>query len=108
MLKKVFLIIIIFLIYPLNLSANEKNLIIAQLLEVNNFNFDFEQASNEKKETGNCILVFDSQLKCNYNDDKQKEKPPINQVVSTHCISHIAVVADQNNAKDAQNIRGNR
>jgi outer membrane lipoprotein-sorting protein len=73
LLKKVFLIIIIFLIYPLNLSANEKNLIIAQLLEVNNFNFDFEQASNEKKETGNCILVFDSQLKCNYNDDKQKE-----------------------------------
>jgi len=55
LLKKVFLIIIIFLIYPLNLSANEKNLIIAQLLEVNNFNFDFEQTSNEKKKP---VIVY--------------------------------------------------
>ena len=59
--------------FPLNLPANEKDLIINQLIKINNFTFDFDQTSNEKKENGKCILIFNNRLKCNYNDEKQKE-----------------------------------
>ncbi len=59
--------------FPLNLPANEKDLIINQLIKIKNFTFDFEQTSNEKKENGKCILIFNNRLKCNYNDEKQKE-----------------------------------
>ena len=59
--------------YSFNLFANERQLIINQLLEINNFTFNFEQIIQGKKEAGTCLLVFDNKLKCNYIDNKQKE-----------------------------------
>jgi outer membrane lipoprotein-sorting protein len=53
--------------------ADEKQSIIKQLLEINNFTFNFEQITQGKIETGSCVLVFDNKLKCTYIDDKQKE-----------------------------------
>ena len=59
--------------YSLNLHAGEKQLIINQLLEINNFTFNFKQIAQGKIETGTCFLVFDNKLRCNYVDEKQKE-----------------------------------
>jgi outer membrane lipoprotein-sorting protein len=59
--------------YSLNLYANEKQLIINQLLEINNLTFNFKQTTEGKIETGTCLLVFDNKLKCNYIDEIQKE-----------------------------------
>tara|TARA_B110000444_G_C18788695_1_gene571336 strand:- start:467 stop:982 length:516 start_codon:yes stop_codon:yes gene_type:complete len=61
------------MIFSVNLSASEKELIINRLIEIDNFTFNFEQISNEQKENGKCILIFNNRLKCKYNDEKQKE-----------------------------------
>lgn len=68
-----FLLILIFISSFLNLHADEKQSIINRLIETNNLTFNFEQITNEKTETGSCILVFDNKLKCNYEDEMQKE-----------------------------------
>ena len=73
MLIRIFLIFFLFINYSLNSAADEKQSIINQLLEINNFTFSFEQVSQGKIETGTCLLVFDNKLKCYYIDDKQKE-----------------------------------
>ena len=57
----------------MNLYADEKQSIINQLLEINNFTFNFKQVAQGEIETGICFLVFDNKLKCNYVDKKQKE-----------------------------------
>ena len=59
--------------FSLNLQADNKQLIIDRLIEIDNIKFDFEQTINEKKETGKCILVFDNKLNCNYQDSMHKE-----------------------------------
>ena len=56
-----------------NLYANEKSLIINRLIDTRNIIFSFEQLTNKKKEIGECIMVFDNKLKCNYEDSMQKE-----------------------------------
>ena len=43
------------------------------MLEIKNFTFNFEQITQGKIETGNCLLVFDNKLKCNYIDKNKKE-----------------------------------
>ena len=73
MFLKFFLFFILVFNYSLNLYANEKKLIIDKLLNINNFTFNFEQITQEKIETGSCLLVFDNKLKCNYIDNNQKE-----------------------------------
>ena len=73
MFLKFFLFFFLVLSYSLNSYADEKQLIIKQLLKINNFTFDFEQITQGKIEIGTCLLVFDNKLKCNYIDDKQKE-----------------------------------
>jgi outer membrane lipoprotein-sorting protein len=70
---KAFLFFFIFFNFSLNLHANEKQLIINQLLKIKNFTFNFEQIKEGKKETGDCFLVFDNKLKCKYIGEKQKE-----------------------------------
>jgi len=59
--------------FSLNLQADNKQLIIDRLIEIDNIKFDFEQTINKKKETGKCILVFDNKLNCNYQDSMHKE-----------------------------------
>ena len=61
------------MIFSVTLSASEKELNINRLIEIDNFTFNFEQISNEQKENGKCILIFNNRLKCKYNDEKQKE-----------------------------------
>ena len=73
MLIKIFLFFCIIFNYSLNLHANEKQLIINRLLKINNLTFNFKQITHGKSETGNCFLVFDNKLKCNYIDKNQKE-----------------------------------
>ena len=63
----------IFFCYFLNLHADKKQSIINQLLEINNFTFNFKQITQGEIETGICFLVFDNKLKCSYFDKKQKE-----------------------------------
>ncbi len=62
-----------FLIFTINLSANEKEQIISQLKDLRSLKFTFNQLTNNKVERGSCILEFPGKLKCNYNDDKKKE-----------------------------------
>ena len=57
----------------LNAYANEKEIIINRLLEIKNFSFNFKQISQNKTETGNCLLEFDRKLKCHYTDKLKKE-----------------------------------
>jgi len=64
--KKILILNIFFFHFYLNTWADEKQLIINYLLGINNFSFSFEQVTKEKIETGNCLLVFDNKLKCNY------------------------------------------
>ena len=64
---------IFFFSFFLNLSANEKQLIIDRLLKINNFTFNFEQITKKKRETGNCLLKFNNKLRCSYDGKRQKE-----------------------------------
>ena len=71
--KKSLIFFLLFYFLIQNLLADEKISIINKLISIKSFSFSFEQKVNEKKETGECILVFNNKLKCNYFDDKKKE-----------------------------------
>ncbi len=73
MFSKLLLVFFIFINFFSNLYANEKLLIINQLIKIDNITFDFVQITNQKKELGSCILVFNNKLKCSYQDSKHKE-----------------------------------
>ena len=70
--RKSFLILL-FISFSFNLSANEKSQILTQLNNLNSLEFTFNQLINEKLETGSCLLEFPGKLKCEYFDNKQKE-----------------------------------
>ena len=55
------------------LLGSEKKKIINQLKNLSSIEFTFKQLINDRKEEGNCFLVFPGKLKCEYFDDKQKE-----------------------------------
>ena len=45
--------------------------IINTLVKSNNYEFKFTQSINKKKETGNCVLLFNRKINCKYdNSDK--------------------------------------
>jgi outer membrane lipoprotein-sorting protein len=71
--SKVFITIIFFASFFLHAQSSEKQSIIDRFFEINNFSFNFEQITQEKIETGDCLLKFDNKLKCNYNNKLQKE-----------------------------------
>ena len=73
MFSRFFLSLLIFINFYLNLNADEKQSIINRLKNINNITFNFKQITNDKTETGSCLLVFDSKLKCTYEDEIQKE-----------------------------------
>ena len=68
-----FFLILLFTSFSFNLSANEKDQIVNQLINLNSLEFTFNQFVNEKLETGSCLLEFPGKLKCEYFDNKQKE-----------------------------------
>ncbi len=70
---KFFKIFIFFILVSTNLSANEKDQIVAKLNNLNSLEFTFDQIINDKIEKGSCLLEFPGKLKCDYFDDKKKE-----------------------------------
>ena len=68
-----FFLVLLFISFSFNLSANEKGQIVTQLNNLNSLEFTFNQLVNEKLETGSCLLEFPGKLKCEYFDNKQKE-----------------------------------
>ena len=68
-----FFLVLLFISFSFNLSANEKSQIVTQLNNLNSLEFTFNQLINEKLETGSCLLEFPGKLKCEYFDNKQKE-----------------------------------
>ena len=73
MFARKFFLVLLFISFSFNLSANQKDQIITQLNNLNSLEFTFDQLVNEKLEKGNCLLEFPGKLKCEYFDDKQKE-----------------------------------
>ena len=66
-----FFFISIFFILLSNTHANNKDKIIENLQNTENFNFKFEQNSNGKIENGNCIIQYPKKIYCKYlNKDK--------------------------------------
>ena len=66
-----FYFISIFLILLSNTHANNKDKIIENLQNTENFNFKFEQNINGKIENGNCIIQYPKKIYCKYlNKDK--------------------------------------
>ena len=63
---KSFKTFIFFILLSANLSANEKDQIVAQLNNLNSLEFTFDQIINEKNEKGSCLLEFPGKLKCDY------------------------------------------
>ena len=68
-----FFLVLLFISFSFNLSANQKDQIITQLNSLNSLEFTFYQLVNEKVEKGSCLLEFPGKLKCEYFDNKQKE-----------------------------------
>jgi len=68
-----FFLVLLFISFSFNLSANEKDKILHQLHNLNSLEFTFDQLINEKMEKGSCLLEFPGKLKCDYFDNKQKE-----------------------------------
>ena len=58
------LIVLVFILSSINLSANEKDQIINQLNNINSLEFTFNQMINEKTEKGSCLLECPGKLKC--------------------------------------------
>jgi outer membrane lipoprotein-sorting protein len=52
--------------------SDEKQLILNRLININNITFDFKQITNNKIESGTCVLVFDNKLSCDYDDFAKK------------------------------------
>ena len=73
MFARKFFLVLLFISFSFNLSANQKDQIITQLNNLNSLEFTFDQLVNEKLEKGNCLLEFPGKLKCEYFDNKQKE-----------------------------------
>ena len=66
-----FFFISIFLILLSNTHANNKDKIIENLQNTENFNFKFEQNINGKIENGNCTIQYPEKIYCKYlNKDK--------------------------------------
>jgi outer membrane lipoprotein-sorting protein len=70
---KFFKLFIFFILLSANLSASEKDQIVAKLNNLNSLDFTFDQIINDKVEKGSCLLEFPGKLKCDYFDDKKKE-----------------------------------
>ena len=72
--KKIILLTSFFFIVNTNaFSIDFNSKIVNNLKNTNSIKFSFNQITNDKIETGNCILLFPKKLKCIYEDDKLKE-----------------------------------
>jgi len=69
--KKYFLILFLML-FSNNALAGIKDKIIQNLLDTNNFSFDFEQNINGKIENGNCKVKYPKKIYCYYDTSNKK------------------------------------
>ena len=69
--KKHILILLIIFIAPKAPAALKEN-IIANLKNIENINFNFEQNINGKTENGNCTIQYPKKIFCKYNLGNQK------------------------------------
>ena len=69
--KKILLIFLLINFNNVALSSIKKN-IINNLLDIKNFNFNFEQNINGKIENGNCIIEYPKKIFCKYNKSNDK------------------------------------
>ncbi len=67
------ILVLAFLVFFTNLSADEKDKIISKLKLLDSLEFTFSQSVNDKNEKGSCLLEFPGKLKCNYFDNNKKE-----------------------------------
>ena len=63
------ILIIFFMLAQKNAHTEPK--IIKKISEIKNFEFNFEQLINDKKETGNCIISFNNKMICKYNETRK-------------------------------------
>ena len=69
---RLFLIsLLIFSIIISRANSDIKNEVVKALENSNNYNFKFIQNINDKKETGNCILVFNRKINCKYDNSNK-------------------------------------
>ena len=69
---KFILISLLFLFFIItNANSDVTKEIVKTLEKSNNYNFEFVQKINEKKETGNCILVFNRKINCKYDNSNK-------------------------------------
>ena len=69
--RTVFLFLLIIFFSITNTYADVASKIINNLEKTSNYNFKFIQKINNKKEIGNCILVFDRKLNCRYDNSEK-------------------------------------
>jgi len=66
--RTIFLFTLINFFLITNVYPDIAKKIIINLEKSNSYNFNFKQNIDEKKETGQCILVFDRKINCKYNN----------------------------------------
>ncbi len=70
MIKKIFIIFLLFLFSKANASNKEQ--IINDLKKINNLTFEFEQRINKKEEKGNCTIEYPKKIFCEYYKSNNK------------------------------------
>ena len=60
------------MLFSNNALAGIKDKIIQNLLDTENFSFDFEQNINGKIENGNCKIKYPKKIYCNYDTSNKK------------------------------------
>ena len=69
--KNLIFILILFFFNSVSYSAVKEDLM-KNLIDTQNLNFDFEQNTNGKIETGNCTLEYPKKIFCDYNLSNKK------------------------------------
>jgi len=70
--KKILILLIIFILNTTNLFASTKEKIILNFQKIQNISFKFKQTIGEKTEEGNCIIQYPKKIYCIYNNYKKK------------------------------------
>ena len=72
MIKKILILLIIFILNTTNLFASTKEKIILNFQKIQNISFKFKQTIGKKIEEGNCIIQYPKKIYCIYNNYKKK------------------------------------
>ena len=67
---KKYILLLFFIFFFTNVSANNKEKIIKNLEDTQNFNFKFEQNINGKIENGICTIEYPKKIFCEYFKNK--------------------------------------